>query len=153
MARGELEISHAAFDEIPDHRAARYLRDLLAGVGVLPPYHPGPERISPWLRGILCSAPKHHAALINRFARWQLLRRLRLLGGQGKITRGGEQHARAVILTVIRYLGWLDEHDTPITATTQADLNRYLVRYPGRASMLAVFLDWTTRAGITTADL
>jgi hypothetical protein len=152
MACGELDISHATFEAMPDHRAVRYLRDLLAGVGVLAPYHPGLERITPWLRGILASAPKQHADLIDRFARWQLLRRLRLLGGQDRITRGSEQNARATILSTVRFLRWLDEHDTTITATTQADLDHYLVRYPGRAPMIAVFLDWTTRTGIT-ADL
>jgi hypothetical protein len=40
---------------MPDHRAVRYLREALAGVGVLPPYHPGLERITPWLRGVLAS--------------------------------------------------------------------------------------------------
>ena len=101
---------------------------------------------------ILASAPKQHADLIDRFARWQLLRRLRLLGGQDKITRGSEQNARAVILSTVRFLAWLDDRDTTLTATTQADLDRYLVRYPGRESMIVVFLDWTTRTGIT-ADL
>ena len=149
MALGELDISHATFEAMPDHRAVHYIRDLLAGVGVLAPYHPGLERITPWLRGILTSVPKQHADLIDRFARWQLLRRLRLLGGQDKITRSGEQNARAVILSTVRFLAWLDEHDTTITATTQADLDRYLVRYPGRAPMLVVFLDWTARTGIT----
>ncbi|PZS35839.1 MAG: hypothetical protein DLM59_02250 [Pseudonocardiales bacterium] len=108
MALGELDISHAAFEAMPDHRAVRYLRDLLAGVGVLAPYHPGLERITPWLRGILAWVPKQHADLIERFARWQLLRRLRLLGGQDKITRGSEQNARAVILSTVRFLAWLE---------------------------------------------
>lgn len=102
------------------------------------------------MRGILASLPKQHADLIDRFARWQLLRRLRLLGGQDKITRSSEQNARAVILSTARFLRWLDDHDT--TGTTQADLDRYFVRYPGCAPMIAVFLDWTARTGIT-ADL
>jgi hypothetical protein len=152
MALGELAISHGTFEAMPDHAPMRYLRDLLTGVGVLAPYHPGLERITPWLRSILTSVPKPHADLIDRFARWQLLRRLRLLGGQDKITRGGEQNARAIIVSTVRFLAWLDEYDTTITATTQADLDHYLVRHPGRASMTNVFLDWTTRTGIT-ADL
>jgi hypothetical protein len=150
MALGELDISHATFEAMPDHNAMHYLRDLLAGVGVLPAYHPGLERITPWLQGILASTPKQHADLIDRFARWRLLRRLRLLGARDKVTRSSEQNARAIILTVLRFLDWLDDHDTTITATTQTDLDHYLVNHPGRASMLAVFLDWTTRTGITT---
>jgi hypothetical protein len=149
MALGELAISHTTFEAMPDDAAMHYLRDLLAGVGVLSPYHPGLERITPWLRGVLASAPKQHADLIDRFARWQLLRRLRLLGSQDKITRSGEQNARATILSTARFLRWLDDHDTTINAATQTDLDRYLVSHPGRGPVIAVFLDWTARTGIT----
>jgi hypothetical protein len=149
MARGERDISHAAFERLPADRAVNYLRDLLAALGVLPPYQPALERITPWLRDLVATLPKEHADLIDRFARWQLLRRLRLLGERDKVTRSGVQHARATILTTTRFLRWLDDENTALTDTSQPDLERYLVRWPGRAPMLAVFLDWTAHTGIT----
>lgn len=148
MARGELQISHAAFDTLPADRAVNYVRDLLAALGVLPPYSPAVERIVPWLRGILAELPKPHAELIDRFARWQLLRRLRLLAERDRVTRGGVQHARAAILGAARFLRWLDEQDTTLAAVTQAHLEDYLVCFPGRGSSLKVFLDWTHRSGL-----
>ena len=149
MARGTLEISHAAFDALPADRAVHYVRDLLAALGVLPPYSPAVERIIPWLRDLLAELPKPHAELIDRFARWQLLRRLRVLGERDRVTRGGVQHARAAILGAARFLRWLDEHDTTLAATSQAQLEDYLVGHPGRGYSLKTFLDWTARSGLS----
>lgn len=149
MARGQLEISHAAFDALPANRAVNYVRDLLAAVDVLPPYSPSVERIVPWLRDLLAELPKAHAEVIDRFARWQLLRRLRLLAERDRVTRGGVQHARAAVLGAARFLAWLDEHDAALATATQAQLDDYLVRHPGRGPTLKMFLDWTHRSGLS----
>ncbi|CCG05226.1 conserved protein of unknown function [Blastococcus saxobsidens DD2] len=106
------------------------------------------ERIVPWLRGILTELPKQHAELIDRFARWQLLRRLRLLAERDRVTRGGVQHARAAIIGAARFLRWLDEQDTTLATATQAQLEDYLARFSGRGSSLKVFLDWTHRSSL-----
>jgi hypothetical protein len=151
MARGELAISHASFDQLPHDRAVDYIHNLLAALGVLSPYHPGLDRIPPWLAGVIAPLPKDHADLLDRFARWHLLRRLRRLDDRGSITRSSTQKARAPILTTVRFLGWLAAHDTTITATTQSDLDRYLARHPGRGPVLAPFLGWTDRTGLTPA--
>ena len=149
MARGKLEISHAAFDALPADRAVHYVRDLLAALGGLPPYSPAVERIIPWLRDLLSDLPKPHAELIDRFARWQLLRRLRLLGERDRVTRSGVQHARAAVLGAARFLRWLDEHDTTLAGTSQAQLEDYLITHPGRGQTLKTFLDWTHRSGLS----
>ena len=104
MATGQMAISHEAFADLPHDWAVIYVRDLLAAVGVLPPYQASLDRITPWLNGILAGLPKEHADLIDRFARWQLLRRLRLLTHRDKLTRGSVQHARADILASTRLL-------------------------------------------------
>ncbi|WNV75269.1 hypothetical protein [Geodermatophilus sp. DSM 44513] len=149
MARGELEISHAAFETLPSSRAVDYVRDLLAALGVIPPYQLAVERIVPWLRELLADQPKANADLIDRFARWQLLRRLRLLAERDRVTRGGVQHAREAVLGATRFLHWLDEHDTTLATATQAQLDDYLVRHPGRGQSLKTFLDWTQRSGLS----
>lgn len=148
MARGELPISHASFDLLPPDRAVTYLRDLLAANGVIQPYQPSVERITPFLGEVLAGLAKTDADLLERFARWQLLRRLRLLEGRGQVTRSAVQNTRAAILSTSRFLAWLQARGTPITAATQADLERYLARHPGRASTLAPFCEWACRTGI-----
>lgn len=149
MARGEMEISHAAFDQLRPDRAVIYVRDLLAAVGVLPPYEASVERITPWLQDLLTTLPKPHADLIGRFARWQLLRRLRLLDARGKVTRGSVQHARAAVLAAARFLHWLETQNIPLAMAGQPQLDRYLVRHPGRGGSLDAFLDWTSRTQLS----
>ncbi|PZS25287.1 MAG: hypothetical protein DLM59_20535, partial [Pseudonocardiales bacterium] len=152
MARGELDISHAAFEQLPATRAVGYLRDLLAALDVIPPYQPELERVTPWLRELLTGLPKEHAELIDRFARWQLLRRLRLFGQRDhgrRVTRSGVQGARAAILGTARFLQWLQAQDISLVELSQPDLERYLAGRPGRGPILKPFLDWTTRTAIT----
>jgi hypothetical protein len=152
MARGELDISHAAFETLPATRAVGYLRDLLAALDVIPPYQPALERVTPWLRDLLTGLPKDHADLIDRFARWQLLRRLRVFGQRDhgrRVTRSGVQGARAAILGAARFLGWLDSEDISLVELSQPDLERYLVHRPGHGPIVKPFLDWTARTAIT----
>jgi hypothetical protein len=149
MARGEMAITHTAFDPLPPDRAVIYVRDLLAAVDVLPPYEASVERVTPWLRDLLTTLPKTHADLIGRFARWQLLRRLRLLEDHGKVTRGSVQHARAAVLGAARFLHWLDEQRIPLAEARQPQLDRYLVQHPGRGASLDAFLDWTSRTRLS----
>ena len=149
MARGDIAISHAAFDQLPLDRAVIYVRDLLAAVDVLPAYEASVERITPWLRDQLAALPKPHADLISRFARWQLLRRLRLLEDRGNITRGSVQHARAAVLGAARFLQWLDDQHMPLAMAGQPQLDRYLVQHPGRGASLDAFIDWTSRTQLT----
>lgn len=151
MARGDMPISHDSFDRLPPDRAVTYLRDLLAAHGVIESYQPSVERITPFLHEVLAGLSKPDADLLDRFTRWQLLRRLRSLEGRGRVTRSAVQSTRATILSTARFLTWLDTRHTPITAVTQTDLDHYLARHPGRGPTLAPFCDWTSRTGITPA--
>ncbi|WP_181722911.1 hypothetical protein [Nocardia gipuzkoensis] len=149
MALGELPISHTTFDDLPSTRPVNYVRDLLTATGVLEPYQPLIARTTHWLGEVLELLPKHHADLIHRFARWHLLRRLRLLEAQDKVTRGAVQNARATVLTAIRLLIWLDEHGIALLDVTQDHLDAYLASHPGRGVVLVRFIDWTNHTGIT----
>lgn len=150
MARGDLPISHAAFDDLPPSRAVTYIRDLLGAVGAIEPYHSGLEAVPGWLRHLLATLPSEHAEIIDRFTRWDLLRRLRLHRDQHNLPRHSVHNARSTIRAATRLLRWLDEETLQLATTGQSDLDRYLVTHSGRGAMLAGFLDWTDRAGFTT---
>lgn len=149
MARGDIAISHATFDDLPGDRNVNYIRDLLAAAGVLPPYQPLVARIPAWLRDQLVDEPKHRADLVHRFARWHALRRLRLLGD--RVTRGSALQVRNAILSAIRFLTWLDNREAELADLTQAMLDDYLLSRPGHAAMLELFIEWTNRTGLTSA--
>ena len=147
MARGELDISHAALDQIPAKRARDYLRELMVAVGVLPPYHTRLEAITPWLAGFVGDLPPHQAAIVDRFARWHVLRRLR--DQTAAPTASSIENGRAAIITTVRFLAWLDHRGHTLTTATQADLDRYLVAHPGRGEVLAPFIKWANQTGFT----
>lgn len=105
MARGDVEISHAAFEAMPANKTNNYLRDFLAALGVLPPFHAELERVIPWLNQLLSTLPDEHAEVLNRFARWQVLRRLRREEQRGTLTHGAISAARATIVVTARFLG------------------------------------------------
>lgn len=150
MAHGEIEITHAAFESMPSNKTNNYLQDLLVAVGVLPPFHAELERVTPWLNDILAAMPKEQGDVLERFARWHVLRRLRHQEQAGAATHGAINGARASIVATARFLNWLAAHNTSITAVTQTELDQYAVQHPGQAQTVVAFLAWTTRTGLTS---
>lgn len=150
MARGEVEISHATFEAMPANKTNNYLRDLLTALGVLPPFHAELERVSPWLNQVLDTLPAHHAEVLNRFARWQVLRRLRRAEQRGTLTHGAISAARATIVVTARFMHWLTENGIELADLDQADLDRYAEEHRARAVALRPFLAWCSRTSLQT---
>jgi hypothetical protein len=147
MARGEIAISHDAFEQLPATKAVNYIRDLLVATGVLDAYHPPIARMTPWLADLLSTLPSEHAGLVERFARWHVMRRLRQHAERGTLTRGTVSAARATLVITVRFLAWLDGRGIPLSELSQPDIDSYAVEHPSRAMMLAPFLSWAARTG------
>jgi hypothetical protein len=150
MARGEIEISHDTFRSLPADRAHHYLRDLLAAVGVLPAYEPRIERMLPWLDAKADLLPAEHADLIRRFAHWQVLRHMRNVARQGRLTKAITDRAREQISAAIRFLAFLDEHGATAATATQAHLERYQTRQHLTLSSEYAFITWLRTSRINT---
>jgi hypothetical protein len=149
MARGEVEISHGTFDKLPQTRGYLYVRDLLAALGVLPPYEARIERTVRWLDDVLATLPPEHANLVERFARWRVLRHVRHRAARGELTKGVIQAARTKIRGTIALLAWLDEQHVEIGTATQADLEHYIaIGRPGIANVIYQFVDWVRETGL-----
>lgn len=151
MARGEVEISHTTFEALPTNKTNTYLRDLLAELGVLAPFHAELERVTPWLDELITAFPKEQGDIIARYARWQVLRRLRHQEQRGTLTHGAISASRASIVATARFLAWLDKRSTDIAAATQADIEQYAAEHYGRAHGVVSFLAWTHRIRLTGA--
>ena len=149
MARGEIEITHAAFETMASDKTVNYLRDLLVAVGVLPAFDPELERLTPWLKDLLAALPKDHAGVLGPFARWHVLRRLRHRQAAGRLTHGAISGARATIVATAKFLTWLAEHEATIHTARQADCDQYALERPGQAKSVTAFLAWTARTGLT----
>ena len=153
MARGEVEISHQTFEGLAQSGGYLYLRDLLAAVGVLAPYEARIERMIPWLVELLAALPPEHANLVERYARWKVLRHLRNKAARGELTKGVIQAARTQIRGTIALLTWLTERGVTITAATQADLEHYIAIGRPRTTPNGIyqFIDWVRETGVNPA--
>lgn len=151
MARGELPISHDTFRSLPADRSHNYLRELLAGAGVLPTYHAPIEQMERWLDDKLEPLDADSAALVGRYARWHLLRRLRSLADQGELTKSSTYGARSHVNGAIRLSRWATAHDLTLSTLTQAQLERYLAEYPGGRNSQQGFVAWLRRTRANTA--
>jgi len=153
MARGEVEISHETFEGLARSRGYLYLRDLLAAVGVLAPYEARIERTIAWLHELLAALPPEHANLVERYARWKVLRHLRNRAARGELTKGVIQAARTQIRGTIALLTWLAERDLTIATATQADLEHYISIGRPRTTPNGIyqFVDWVRETGVNPA--
>jgi len=143
MAHGRLAISHDTFrDQLPVDRRHCYLRDLLTSTGVLEPYWPAIERMHPWLVDLVAEHPAAHAEVLNRFARWHVLRRLRQHATAGTLTSSVLYGGRSQIRAASKLLTWAEQHRCPISDLTQGQLEGYLDQHPGARSSAAAFLIW-----------
>lgn len=139
MARGETPITHDAFRELPSDRSHNYLRELLTATGILPAYAAPLERIDRWLAGMLAPLDADTAALIGRFARWHVLRRMHR---DTEITKGATDSARAQINGAIRLAQWAHRAGTTLPALTQTQLEHYLAEHPGGRTGQYRFIAW-----------
>ena len=145
MARHEIPIGHDTFRALPSDRSHNYLRELLTSVEILPPYDASLERIDRWLEGKLAPLDADSAAVISRFARWHVLRRLRRDATRGEITKGQVNTARGQINGAIRLTRWAHHHGTTIPALTQSQLEDYLAEHPGGRTGQYGFITWLRR--------
>ena len=150
MARGELAISHDTFWVLPADRSHNYLRDLLAGAGVLPAYHAPIEQMERWLDATLAPLEAEDRALVGRFARWHLLRRLRRSAEHGQLSKTAIYSARGNINGAVRLGQWAARHGTTIASLTQPQLESYLADYPGARNSQQTFVAWLSRARANT---
>lgn len=143
MVAGRLAISHDTFrEQLPMDRRHCYLRDLLTATGVLEPYWPAIERIHPWLVDLVAEHPAAHADVLNRYAHWHVLRRLRQHATAGTLTTAVVNAGRSSIRAAARLLDWADQHGDTIGELSQPQLEQYLAEHPGARSSAVTFLVW-----------
>ena len=151
MASGDMPISHEAFGALAADRSHNYLRELLAASGVLPAYDAPIEHMARWLDDKLTPLGAEDAALIGRYARWHLIRRLRGLAARGELTKAAAYGARSQVNGAIRLCQWATEPGIPLASLTQGQLEGYLAEQPGARNSQQGFVAWLRRTRTNTA--
>ena len=152
MAAGRLAISHEALDAHAEGKAADYLRCVLVANGALPPRHEHLARLERWVKtaldGIECP---DHRRMINTYATWVVLRRLRRRADAGEVTH--TRLAKTRINAAIALLAWLDARGQRLGDLTQDGLERFFESARPSDAEVGDFLGWAARHRYTTATL
>lgn len=150
MARGEVAISHDTFRALPQDRAQGYLRDLLAAAGILEPYEPHIERAGSWLTEFLTTVPEHQRELLGRYGRWHVLRDLRRVAAEGRLTSSVAHAARRRVRVAAILMDYFDESGVTVATATQAVLDRYIADSGRVLTGEYGFVAWLRRTRVNT---
>ena len=151
LGRGEIELTHEAFNALQPCRAAAHLRDLLMACGVLPAADKQICAFERWLAGHLASITGDgHAQLIRRFATWEVLPRLRARAEKKPVTPAARCHAVDQVLRATAFLHWLSERGLTLPDCRQADIDAWYAENNGHARItIRAFLQWCMTGKLT----
>jgi hypothetical protein len=147
LTSGTLPATHQALDAHPRRRAADHLRQALVAGGVLPPRDEELARTGQWLTGILAAIePAAGRRLVQAYATWHVMRRLRASAGKAGRPRTCTAHARNNIRAAADFTAWLARRGRPFQHCRQADVDDWLLTSPG-ACQVRDFLTWAAARG------
>lgn len=147
VVSGQLPLTHEAFDAHPQPRAADYLRQMLVADGALGHRDEELVRAQHWLDTLLATIEvAEHRRLVQAFATWRVMRRLRRSAEASSAPRTYTAHARLKIKTAARFLTWLTARDTTLADCRQADIDTWLTTGPC-ACHARDFLAWAAERG------
>lgn len=127
LAAGRRPLTHAALDELPDTKPLRHLRSILVSIGALPARDEHLARLEQWISSTVAGrSDAEQRQLLNRYAVWHVLRRLRNRVHGGHATYGHVVAARRNIVAAIVLLDWLTTNALTLDTARQGDLDRWL---------------------------
>ena len=147
VASGTLPATHQALDACPRRRAADHLRQALAAGGVLPPRDEELARTGQWLTSVLAAIePAAGRRLVQAYATWHVMRRLRTSASNSSRPRTYTAHARNNIRAAADFTTWLARRGRPLQQCRQADADDWLLTGPA-ADQVRDFLTWAAARG------
>ena len=142
MAAGTMAINHAALDAHPRRRGADYLRHMLVAADVLEARDEPLARIEAWVATVLADVePPEHRQLLQAYATWQVLRRLRRRAARNPTGQSPTSYPRTQLLVATRFLNWLDQRGLTLGQCRQGDVDSWLTT-GSAAHPVRDFLGW-----------
>lgn len=146
LAHGRLPCEHAAFDGYPPSQAVEHLRGLLTGAGILPRRDKRIAAFTRWTSGQLAGiTDPEQRRLVERFARWHLLRGLRRHADAAPLPIGPYLRARQALTVTIDFLAWLQARGHTLAECTQHDIDAWFAEGPSTREHAVRFLGWARR--------
>jgi len=154
LATGQRPLTQAALDELPAGKPIEHLRAVLVATGALPPRDEHLSRLERWISQSIAERPDPgQRQMLQRYAVWHVVRRLRGRLGGSATTRGQVVAAQKNIKAAIALLDWLTAHDLTLDAARQGDLEAWLVTaQPAHRIDAGNFVRWARRHKLTRLD-
>jgi hypothetical protein len=151
LGRGEIELTHEAFHTLQPWRAAAHLRELLMACEILPRIDKQICLFERWLLTHLDTiTDPDHAQLIQRFAAWDVLPRLRARAANTPIPASSRQFAGAQIKQATAFLDWLAARQRTLHTCDQTDIDTWHAEHAGHVRRcLRGFLLWGQASKLT----
>jgi hypothetical protein len=147
LAAGKLACTHEALDTHPRRQAADYLRHVLVANDVLPGRDEALASVERMLADTLASlARERDRRLVQAYATWRVLRRLRRYAARAGRPRSYTAHARANIVAAVTFLKWINDRGLPLAEVQQGDVDSWLAGGPA-SYRVRDFLQWAASAG------
>lgn len=145
LGRGQIELTHQAFHTLQPWRAAAHLRDLLMVCGVLPRVDKQISSFERWLIAHLDTVfDRDHRQLVQRFATWEVLPRLRARAATKPITAASRYFAGDQIKQATAFLCWLTHRQHSLRTCDQADIDTWYANHRAHDRLrLRGFLLWS----------
>lgn len=152
LGGGQIQLTHEAFHTLQPWRAAAHLRELLMACNVLPTVDKQICSFEQWLIGHLADIEDpDHAQIVRRFARWEVLARLRTHAEQKALTPAARRFAGSQVKYATGFLRWLAEHDLTLSSCRQSDMDTWHVEHHQHArNTVRGFLRWCMTNKLTT---
>lgn len=143
LGQASTRLIHENLDQLAGTRTVEYLRGLLVEHGCLPPRDRHIARFERWLDTKLAHVDNiDHRKVIDRFARWHLLRQLRTQAAQAPVTPGAFLNAKQTTTVAINFLTWLSGRNRQLDQLTQHDLDAWFSCGPTTRKHVVRFLYW-----------
>lgn len=154
LAAGQQPLSHATLDQLPPGNTLAHLRSVLVGLGSLPPRDEHLTRLEHWIAATVADrADPHQKELLNRYATWHVLRRLRDRTRSGITLPHQAATARQSIQAAGAFLDWLTAHDHTIASCPQARLDHWTCEATSTMRITTgTFLRWARANKLTSLD-
>lgn len=141
-----IRLDHDVLDGLPRRPAAVYLRSLLVAAEILPPDSDGPlRRLQSYLDGILDIIEEPDRKLLNRWARWEVMARLRRRHDEGRPIAASTGSVRRQLRTTVKFLTLLHSRGRTIATATQHDIDDWFAGPGDTKWVIQPFLSWAKR--------
>ncbi|MET9110894.1 hypothetical protein [Streptomyces zhihengii] len=146
LAAGTGPVSHQVLDSLQPPRAASSLRAVLVAHGALPARDEQLAALERWLATTLAGVTTpEERRLVQSFATWHHLRRLRRASKTSPITNAQAVQVRREVKAAIDLLAWLNGHGRTLMTCNQGDVDLWLDGSRSKRAFARNFLLWARR--------